>query len=73
MRVNPLHQVTFLLSLVFAVVYVVMGIALVTFMFEIPWLMDPIWLQVGFGVGLIIYGLVRLYRSYLIFQESRES
>jgi len=73
MRTNPLHQITFLLSLVFSVVYLVMGVALVTFLFEIPWLMDPIWLQVGFGVGLIVYAIIRLYRSYLIFQEARES
>jgi hypothetical protein len=72
MKVNPLNQVTFLLSLVFSVVYLVMGIALVTKFFEIPWLMDPQWLQISFGVGLILYSGVRFYRSYLIYQEAKE-
>ena len=72
MKLNPLHQFSFLLSLVFSVVYLCMGIALVTKFFEIPWLMDPEWLQISFGVAMILYSGVRFYRSYLIFQEAKE-
>lgn len=69
-RPNPLSQVTFILSLVFSVVYLSLGIVLVGKYIIIPWL--DFWLQLVFGIGMILYAGVRLYRAYMIYQESKD-
>lgn len=71
MRKNPLHQVTFVLSLVFSVVYLGLGIVLIAGIILIPWL--ELWLQIAFGIGLILYAFSRFYRAYLVYKEEREN
>jgi hypothetical protein len=69
-RPNPLSQVTYLLSIVFSVVYLTLGIVLVAKFIEIPGL-SYTW-QLIFGVAMIFYSGVRFYRSYRFYKEAKE-
>lgn len=70
MKPHPLQQVTFILSLVFSVVYLGLGIAILAEIIPLAWLER--WATILFGAGLILYAGVRLYRSYLIYKEATE-
>ncbi len=67
---NKLGQITFILTLLFSVVYLGLGIAILFLKDFMPWLNG--WFKIIFGIGCILYAGIRFWRFYILWKESNE-
>lgn len=64
---NKLNQVTFIITQLFSLVYLGLGLAVIFLKDFMPWLDG--WIKLAFGVACIFYAGIRFYRSYLLWRE----
>jgi hypothetical protein len=64
-----MSSVLFIITQLFTIVYLGLGIATLSMPNFFPWL--PFWGRLLFGIACILYASLRFYRSYIIWKESQ--
>jgi len=73
MKPHPLQRFTYVANIVFSILYLVLGVGILFEFIPVGRVFNlERWMTLIFGVGMILYAGVRLYKAYLLYREAVE-